>query len=205
MPITTPMPHAQWIDWAPAVNGVSTVCATTPTPKMIRVKVPRNSDDISPSSPLRLNGFPSLTGPARARPAESDAVTAPPSVALLSTLVRGASWGGRWAGAVRPHDRIHCGSHDRWSTMSTIGSELMNPAAQAVKRWPTLVLTPLGRLLASPDRQLALPADDQPRNLAGWGEAQPDQVERPLEDRHVQVRRRARSGHDQHTLHGVRP
>src|SRR5919197_5105890 len=131
MPITTPMPQAQWIDWAPAVNGVSTVCATTPTPKTIRVKVPRNSDDISPSSPLRLNGFPSLTGPARARPAEPD--------------------------------------FDQWSTLPTIGSELMNPAAQAVKRRSSLVLTPLGRLLASPDRQLALPADDQPRNPRGVG------------------------------------
>src|SRR6266545_1398807 len=55
MPMTTPMPHAQWIDWAPAENGVSTVWATTPHPKTISVKVPRSSADSSPSSVFRLN------------------------------------------------------------------------------------------------------------------------------------------------------
>src|SRR6266516_5225694 len=58
--MVTPIPHAQWIDWAPAVKGVRTVWATTPTPKMIRVKVPRNSADSSPSSVLRLTLPPCL-------------------------------------------------------------------------------------------------------------------------------------------------
>src|SRR6266540_4197310 len=53
-PIVTPMPHAQWTDCAPAVNGVSTVWATTPTPKMIRVKVPSISAESSPSRVSRF-------------------------------------------------------------------------------------------------------------------------------------------------------
>src|SRR6266545_3799953 len=54
-PMITPMPHAQWMDCAPALNGVSTVCATTPTPKMMRVKVPSISADSSPARVLRRN------------------------------------------------------------------------------------------------------------------------------------------------------
>src|SRR5512132_1198416 len=61
--MTTPRPHAQWIDWAPAENGVSTVWATTPTPKMISVKVPSTSADSSPISVLRRNEQPSLVPP----------------------------------------------------------------------------------------------------------------------------------------------
>src|SRR6266511_5599674 len=53
-PMTTPMPHAQWIDCAPAVNGVRTVCATTPTPNTMRLKVPSISAESSPSRVLRF-------------------------------------------------------------------------------------------------------------------------------------------------------
>src|SRR6266508_2874017 len=81
MPMTTPIPHAQWMDWAPAEKGVSTVWATTPTPKMISVKVPSSSADSSQTSVFRRNEQPSLVPPwptgSRRAPSRS------PEVALL--------------------------------------------------------------------------------------------------------------------------
>src|SRR5215467_4567351 len=54
--MTTPSPHAMLIDnVVPAVPLLSTVWATTPTPKMINTNVPRNSASISRPTPFDIS------------------------------------------------------------------------------------------------------------------------------------------------------
>src|SRR5215204_7717096 len=58
MPSITAIPHAMLIDRTdPLALPLSTVWATTPTPKAIRIKVPKNSAAASRAVPLSMRGI----------------------------------------------------------------------------------------------------------------------------------------------------